>query len=79
MKLILFLAKCAMKAEVGERNVDRLWQSYCIENGGSRSGSGRGISPQTGRPGVGIGPRVVNGPRNGEDDVSGTREKGERR
>ena len=62
--------KCAMTAEAGGRNVDRMQQPCCMEDGGRPSGAGYRISPQTTRRCLGISSQVVNGPGKGELDSS---------
>jgi hypothetical protein len=71
--------KCAMTAEAGGRNVDRMQQPCCMEDGGRPSGAGYRISPQTTRRCLGISSQVANGPGKGELDSSGAGQEGERK
>ena len=71
--------KCAMTAEAGGRNVDRMQQPCCMEDGGRPSGGGLQDSPQTAWCCLGVSSQVVNGPGNGERDSSGAGQEGERK
>ena len=72
--------KCAMTAEAGGRNVDRMQQPCCMEDGGRPSGGGLQDQPSN-HPALrgDISSQVVNGLGKGELDSSGACQEGERK